>query len=260
MAQPVVTGDSRLASAATSALAKLTAAMPAALRERAAAMQQRLYVDNTSWSGYEEDLSALPAVQEAVSRDRKLAIEYRKGTEVVSRVVDPLGLVAKGSVWYLVALSEGASRTYRVSRIARATVLDVPSPRPPDFDLAAHWKASAARYRETRPEYEAILRVTPETARTISMWRQLTRVAGYEAPDDGRLNVRIQFESEEHARFVVLGLGRAADVVEPVELREYVHREAEAIVKRMKCARTTAAKPINESTKARPCPTSQRSR
>ena len=36
--------------------------------------------------------------------------------------VEPLGLVAKGSVWYLVATVDGQSRTYRVSRVQEAAV------------------------------------------------------------------------------------------------------------------------------------------
>src|SRR5947209_11721559 len=42
MAQPRVVGDSRLAGAAERALRKLTAALPAALRERAASIRQGL--------------------------------------------------------------------------------------------------------------------------------------------------------------------------------------------------------------------------
>src|SRR5262245_38528189 len=43
MAQPQVVGDERLIHAAERALAKLTAAMPAALREKAASIRQRLH-------------------------------------------------------------------------------------------------------------------------------------------------------------------------------------------------------------------------
>jgi predicted DNA-binding transcriptional regulator YafY len=66
----------------------------------------------------------LPTVQAAVSRDRKLRLHYRKprGEQPV-RVVDPLGLVAKGSIWYLVADTRNGLRTFRVSRIEAATIL-----------------------------------------------------------------------------------------------------------------------------------------
>src|SRR5215813_11622608 len=65
MAQPRVIGDPRLAAAAERALDKLMAALPVSLREQAASMRQRLYVDATGWHGTKEDLSMLPIVQNA---------------------------------------------------------------------------------------------------------------------------------------------------------------------------------------------------
>src|SRR6185369_3744292 len=172
MAQPRALGDSRLAHAAERALGKLMASMPATMREQAASIRQRLYVDSAGWRGTSENLSMLPVVQDAVSRDRQLAITYfRRGGECVERTVDPLGLVAKGSSWYLVARTAEGFRTYRVSRIEQATLLELPSERPADFDLAAYWTDSAARFEEALPRYRARLRIEPRVARWLKMWR-----------------------------------------------------------------------------------------
>src|SRR5215510_12770579 len=114
MAQPQIVGDERLVHAAERALAKLTAALPVSLREKAASIRQRLHVDTTRWYGTVENLSMLPIVQDAVSSDRRLRINYRRqGRDVAERTVDPLGLVAKGSAWYLVANTDRGLRTYR---------------------------------------------------------------------------------------------------------------------------------------------------
>src|SRR5215470_13632096 len=78
MSQPRVIGDARLAAAAESALGKLMASLPAAMRERAASIRQRLHVDTAGWRGTGENLAMLPIVQDAVARDRKLAIRYEK--------------------------------------------------------------------------------------------------------------------------------------------------------------------------------------
>jgi predicted DNA-binding transcriptional regulator YafY len=142
MAQPRFLGDGRLSRAAESAMAKLLAALPAPLRKEAASMRERLHVDTTGWSGAPENLTMLPVVQDAVARDRKLFLRYRKGREKVERIVDPLGLVAKSAAWYLVARTPAGLRTYRVSRIEEARLLDRPSRRPAGFDLATYWKAS----------------------------------------------------------------------------------------------------------------------
>src|SRR3954470_13219242 len=49
MAQPRGVGDGALAAAAERALDKLMAAMPVSLRERAAFIRQRLYIDTNGW-------------------------------------------------------------------------------------------------------------------------------------------------------------------------------------------------------------------
>jgi predicted DNA-binding transcriptional regulator YafY len=234
MAQPRVIGDGRLAGAAERALRKLTAALPAALRERAASIRQRLFVDTTGWRGTSENLTMLPIVQDAVSRDRKLSMTYRRpgeNVDAVERVVDPLGLVAKGSAWYLVARTAEGFRTYRVSRIEEAAALDTPCERPPNFDLAAHWKTSTDDFRENRPHFPATLRLAPSAAAWVRRWRLTWREQG--PPDnEGWTTFHARFEHEDEALFVVLGLGPRVDVVEPDALRERAFREANAIIAR----------------------------
>ena len=234
MAQPQVVGDERLVRAAERALAKLTAALPVSLREKAASIRQRLHVDTTRWYGTIENLSRLPVVQDAVSRDRKLKIIYRRdGHEVAERIVDPLGLVAKGSVWYLVAHTPRGFRTYRVSRIEEATLLDQPCQRPPDFDLPAYWKSSTAQFR-ARPRYNALLRLEPRIAETMKTWGCFSNIeTGQDADPEGWITVRAQFDDEDHACFIVLGLGPRADVLEPEALRERVAADIGRIVDRL---------------------------
>jgi predicted DNA-binding transcriptional regulator YafY len=220
MAQPRVIGDARLTAAAERAMAKLMAALPVPMRARAALMRQRLYIDTTAWRGSTENVSMLPIVQDAVARDRKLQMRYRKeGREVVERVVDPLGLVAKGSTWYMVALTPKGLRTFRVSRIEKATLLEQPVRRPADFDLATFWKNSTEQFQQAWRRYETTLRLEPRAADWVTMCRVVAPAAKHPDPD-GWLRLKIQFESEEEACFVVMGLGARVEVLDPVALRE----------------------------------------
>jgi predicted DNA-binding transcriptional regulator YafY len=233
MAQPRVIGDAPLAAAAERALDKLMAAMPVPLRARAAFIRQRLYVDTSGWRGVAEDLSFLPVVQDSISRDRKLAIQYRKANrEIVDRTVDPLGVVAKGMTWYLVANTAEGFRTFRVSRIDKATILDVPVQRPPDFDLAAYWKSSTEKFRESRRRYKITIRLEPQAAEDFVIWHRAKRV---DAPDtDGWVTLDAEFDDEEHACFMVQGLGPRAEVIEPQALRERVLAGAAALLARLR--------------------------
>jgi len=234
MAQPRVLGDARLARAAESALNKLMAALPLSLRERAASIRQRLYVDTTGWGGAAEDLSMLPIVQDAVSRDRKLAIRYRRpGRERVERTVDPLGLVAKSSTWYLVARTPDGLRTYRVSRIEEARLLERPSERPADFDLATYWESSTEELQKGWTRYEATLRLEPRAAESLKRWRTTSPLQAAEGSGaEGWVGLRVQFDDEEQARFVVLGLGPRVEVIEPASLRDRVRADLAAAMER----------------------------
>src|SRR5262245_26496785 len=203
MAQPQIVGDDRLVNAAERALTKLMSAMPAPLRDKAVLIRQRLHVDTTRWYGTAENLQMLPVVQDAVARDLKLWIVYKRdANEASERIVDPLGLVAKGTVWYLVAQTPRGFRTFRVSRIQEAKALDQPCERPHDFDLAAYWKSSTAQFRD-RPRYSATLRLEPRTAETVKSWGCFSSVeAGHDTdPSEGWITLRAQFEDEDHACF-----------------------------------------------------------
>jgi len=226
MSQPRVIGDARLAAAVESAMGKLVASLPEAMRERAASIRQRLHVDTTGWRGTGENLAMLPVVQDAVARDRKLSIRYHKADrELVERTVDPLGLVAKGTTWYLFAGTTRGMRTFRVSRIIEAKLLDEACERPPGFDLAAAWKASTTEFSEGRSTYDATLRAEVGAAEWIKMW-QMATVLG---ESDGWVTMRVKFHHENEAAFVALGLGRRVQVVAPAKLRDRVRAEVLAM-------------------------------
>jgi len=235
MAQPRVVGHPRLAAAAERALNKLMAALPGPMRTQAATMRERLHVDATGWYETGEDLSMLAIVQEAVSRERKLAFDYtRADGEKTPRTVDPLGLVAKGLSWYLVARGSTGMRTFRVSRMQSVAILAIGFERPKNFDLAGFWKQSTAEFSRLRRSYSAILLLTPETLRRLQGWCVLSPLGPARQSGDGidRIEVQAEFESESQARFLVLGLGTGARVVKPETLRQWLGAEARAVAER----------------------------
>ncbi|MBE7472760.1 MAG: transcriptional regulator [Anaerolineae bacterium] len=227
-----VLADLGLDKAADAAVIKLLASLPAMQRRNAEYIRQRIHIDVTGWHQTKEDLSALPALQEALWQERKLRLIYQRGAgENVERVVDPLGLVAKGSVWYLVGAVAGEVRTYRVSRVQEATVTDEQVVRPPDFDLAAYWAQSSAEFVANLPRYPVTVRLDP----TILPWlRAIARFARIEPlgpPEaDGWQKASMQFDVMEEACVYLLGCGPQIEVLEPPELREMVIRQAQAVV------------------------------
>jgi len=61
--------------------------------------------------------------------------------------VHPLGLAAKGHVWYLVADTEAGLRTFRVDRVTVVEATGDAVVRPAGFDLNEAWEFDAVRFR-----------------------------------------------------------------------------------------------------------------
>jgi predicted DNA-binding transcriptional regulator YafY len=227
MAQPRALGHPRLRAAAESALNKLMAALPAPLREQAAAVRERLHIDPAGWWDTGEDLSALPVVQDAVSRERKLSFDYvRADGEKSARTADPLGLVVKGTTWYLVANTAKGMRTFRISRMATVTVLAAGFKRPARFDLAEHWRRSTESLQRQRGRYPVTLLLAEDRERRLAAHCKVTRVEDKQAmADPGWLALRADFDDIDQARFLVMGFGTRACVLDPPELRQQIRSE-----------------------------------
>ncbi len=223
--------DLGLRKAADAALIKLLAALPSMARRDAEQVSQRIHVDTTGWHQSDEDISSLSTLQEAIWKERKASIIYqRDGGSSFERVVDPLGLVAKGSTWYLVAAAEGEVRSYRVSRVKSASVIEEPCIRPSDFDLAAFWALSSSHFVASLPRYPVTVRIAPEVLEKVNHAGRYARIEHSELPDaEGWLTLRLLFEQEEAACGYLLSFGTQVEIVEPQELREKVVLLAERV-------------------------------
>lgn len=232
---PGVLADLGLGDAAERALLKLLAGLPEARRRTAEAARGYLHIDPSGWRRTEEAAPFLPTLDLALRTGRRVAIVYERAMDhsIVERSVDPMGLVVKGSVWYLVATVDGNGRTYRASRLRAVTILDEPVDRPPDFDLAAFWRDTQAEFRAALPSYHATIRYAPEAMSRVRLGWRFAQLESEEPPDaDGWITCHIRADSDSVAMECALGLGDQAEVVEPAELRDRVLAEAGRIVAR----------------------------
>lgn len=226
--------DLHLDRAAEGALLKLLAALPAMVRRRADEARRKIHVDVSGWSSSPEAVPCFQAVQEAVWRERRLEMSYERGFdgEPVERRVDPLGLVAKGSVWYLVAAAAGGDvRWYRVSRISKARVLEEAVRTPEGFDLAAFWQRSSAEFKSSIPRFYATFRVHPEVLPRLWAAGRFAKVERMgEVDGEGWTRVEMRFQFEEEAAEVALSFGARLEVLDPPSVRERVVELARGVV------------------------------
>ncbi|MET0623173.1 MAG: YafY family protein [Pyrinomonadaceae bacterium] len=227
--------DLNLGRASDAAHVKLLAALPPSSREAAEYARSRIHVDVTGWGGAGEPMPHLHTIQEAVWRGRRLLLAYGgkcEGDAPEEHAVDPLGLVAKGGVWYLVARARGEVRSYRVSRVASARLADERAERPEGFDLAAFWDGSLARFREELPRFDACFRAHESVLHLLRYAGRFSRLEEVSEPDAGGwVTARMRFQFEEDACGLALSFGTKVEVVEPVNLREKILKMAGEVVR-----------------------------
>ncbi|GAA3462329.1 YafY family protein [Saccharothrix longispora] len=210
---------------------KVLAALPPELRSRAGRVRERFHLDAPGWFRGAEGAPHLAAVADAVWRQRRVRIGYaRWDGSAGERVVEPLGLVLKAGLWYLVARA-GDLRTYRVSRVGECAPLDEVFERPAGFDLAEYWAAWSERFEERMCAMHVVVRMTPRGLRRARVLLSLaaSRALEFVEPDGEWTTVRLPAESPEHALVELLKLGADVEVLEPADLRAHVIATVEAL-------------------------------
>jgi predicted DNA-binding transcriptional regulator YafY len=229
---------------------KVLAALPPELRARASRISERFHLDAPGWFQVPEEVPHLEALAEAVWEERRVDAEYRRsdGT-VVTRRLEPLGLVLKAGVWYLVARSDGQDRTYRVSRFASVAASPERFARPADFDVAGFWSESIAAYERDLPRIDVTVRIArddlPALADVIGQ-RQLQASLARSSDDGGKIRLTLSYETLDEAMGPLLRLGARAEVLAPEELRDRILGTARGIVRRYtpRAARAVSARRV----------------
>jgi len=226
-----------LGGAVASARLKVLAALPANWRSDAQRVSSRLHVDPIDWFRAGTRSEYLAEVADAVWKARRIAMRYESWSGVRDREVEPLGLVLKAGVWYMVARpgKKDEPRVFRLSNIQALTPLKQTFVPPGDFDLAAYWSVTTRRFEASVYRDQAMLHVT---ARGLKLMQQFptavaeaaTRSARAVARRAGWLRVTIPIESVEQAAAQLLRLGAEAEARTPAALRARMRDTAAHLV------------------------------
>jgi predicted DNA-binding transcriptional regulator YafY len=222
-----------------SAFRKLLAALPESQRAEAERAEQRILVEPRPWMRRGgETVRALPVVQQAVLAGERLHLAYHAAgrPEPGEYTVDPVGLVVKAGVWYLVAYSSGEPRMFRVSRIREAEPAG-PAAFPPDvLPLAELWDQMRARFEQPGGGVKVTAEVPKDRAgRVLGACSALVidRPERHLHPDRSHDSIlTLTFRTVAHACFALAPLADDVHVTEPADVRDELLRMAEATVHR----------------------------
>jgi predicted DNA-binding transcriptional regulator YafY len=226
--------SSAVTPAAKAALRKLVRALPETFRAEAEKAASAIVLDPAGWGGTAPRTPPhLELLQQAVIEGRQVRLGYTdaKGA-VTERLVHPLGLVSKGTTWYLVADTDSGRRTFRVWRVSVAELTDEPAIRPPDFDLQQAWQEIVATVDERR----GLVLVTALAEADMVRWLRVrfgTRLTvGAPAPD-GRVEVVIGFpETHDNPARELCAFGGALEVMAPADVRAGMAQIGRALIAR----------------------------
>ncbi|HEY2888314.1 MAG TPA: WYL domain-containing protein, partial [Candidatus Limnocylindrales bacterium] len=216
---------------------KVLASLPPELRARASRLVERFHLDAGEWFHANEAVPYLAPRSDAVWNATRIAIDYERGSGPARRVIEPLGLVLKAGIWYVVAGTDGGQvRTYRISRVVAVEPSDERFARPAGFDLAGYWGDAAEAFEREAPRIAVEVRVRPDR---LDQLRSAVGHATVEAaeglpgtdPDDW-LRLRLRLDWPDEAPAVLLRAGRWVEVLGPPEVRARVAAVARAIAER----------------------------
>ena len=224
---------------------KVLASLPAELRARASRLVERFHLDAAGWFQASESVPHLAVLADAVWESRRLRITYRRGESAVDRIIEPLGLVLKAGVWYVVAVADDEIRTYRARRIRAVDATGDTFDRPADFDLARHWTESTAAYEREMPRVAVTLRLANDALGRLMdvvgerVVRDALRVEDPDTPA-GWTTLRITADWPEEVPGRLVGLGGSVEILEPAVVRE----EAMALARAMLARHADAEAPL----------------
>ena len=205
------------------ALAKLTAILPADQQQRAHRLQDAMAVQNQKPTS---GVVPLSQIQAATADRQLLRLKYHGASRghATEREVEPLGFVYYLQQWHLIAWCRlrNEVRDFRVDRIARCELLPEHLPKRADFDLQTFLSQQCFEGNASA----VVIKVHPSLVESVQRnWGSTATNLGTEAE---WVRFQLQTSSLEYMARWLVGLGNQVVVLEPAALVQQVIETAEA--------------------------------
>jgi predicted DNA-binding transcriptional regulator YafY len=168
----------------------------------------------------------LENIQHAVLHCRQVVVTYRnQGADAATEMpLHPLGLIQRGQITYLLATAYHYQdvRLFALHRMESVLLLDRPVVTPEGFDIDESLRQGLGQFG-TGQTIRLVARIDPWLAQHLQETRLSEDQQLTELPDgnwllDARVAETWQLE------WWILSQGPALEVLEPVDLREHIHR------------------------------------
>ena len=203
---------------------KLMAALPESTRTKAAMVADRFHLDPLAWYRQKEVTPFVTQIAKAVWADQRISISYDSWKGRVQRDLDPIAIVLKAGIWYLIGRAETV-RVYRISNVKALTLIGETFNRPSDFDVGAFWGEWRRKFETQIRSGRALIRVT-ERGMSLLINMGLNPIEIKPVKNQLHMSdVELAVEDKTSAVREILSLGAEAEVIEPAALRSAVQDE-----------------------------------
>lgn len=180
---------------------------------------------------------AQQAIYEALLRDQQIEAVYHRrgqhGDEASTYILNPLSLVQRGPIMYLVCTRHDRSdiRTFVLHRFVSASVLESAAIRPADFDLDQYLASGALDFavRHQSLEPVKIELVIQGQAIYHLMECRLSEDQTVERLDEQRIRLRATVPFTAQLVWWLRGFGGNLEQVEPPTLRDAVYSQGDVL-------------------------------
>ncbi|MDQ3330728.1 MAG: transcriptional regulator [Planctomycetota bacterium] len=173
------------------------------------------------------------AILTAIHERHKLRIIYNSLYEdqTITTLLSPYCLHFHRRSWYVIGRSSlhRSVRTFNTARILDAQVVDSHFEIPPRFSLDRHFGQAWSMIPERNARHEVLIRFQKKVARNVRevMWHRTQRTTWHEKT--ATLDFEVTVDGLNEVMWWVLGYGKEAEVLQPIELRQKVSEHAEAM-------------------------------
>lgn len=194
-------------------------------------IQNYIFIDMYTWgeNPIKVDTAILSILQEGIWNSKVLNIVYRKINETKDVILNPLGLVCKRGIWYLIGENNEIIKTYKVSNIESALLTDTLFDRPKDFNLEKHWKSSTSNFKASIPKHTFTFKVNPSIVNNIKT-RQFISISNIVVEDDN-IYMDINFDAIFQGIEFAFGYGKDIEIIYPIDARAEIKKKCYEITK-----------------------------
>ncbi len=226
--------NTEMAQQLNNALIKLENSVSKEHKEEIIKAKERFFIDLDPWWGRRIENQNIDTIKKAVLHLKKLKVHYKKyNGEISERIIRPYGAVVKNAEWYVAAFCEVKEeiRIFKCSRIENIEVLDESFSMAEDFHLEEFWGNSKQKFQE-QASFKVEHSAYPVKIKSYEERNQILQ--GFHVCSSMKIEDKwvydIDMISFQTACNVIFPLSDRVEVLEPVELREYIKKKANKIL------------------------------